>query len=89
MDAGIAVADVDKEVERLSSQVTSGSAHTVPGSHSHAAGDGSTMDVFLNGQLLQSNTGTELRDYIESGSDEVKFTFAVPTNSYLTYIIRS
>jgi len=90
LDTALAVAGgaAEKEVERLSSQVTSGSAHTVPGSNSHAAGDGSTMDIFLNGQLLQSNTGTELRDYIESGADEVKFTFAVPANSYLTYIIR-
>jgi len=89
LDAAIVLADVIKEVERLSAQVTSGSAHTIPGSHSHAAGDGSTMDLYLNGQLLQSNTGTEFRDYIESGTDEVKFTFTVPTNSYLTYIIRS
>lgn len=89
LDAAIELADVVKEVERLSAQVNSGSAHTVPGSYSHAAGDGSTMDVYMNGQLLQSNTGTELRDYIESDTDEVKFTFDVPTNSYLTYIIRS
>lgn len=89
LDAAVNVADVSKEVERLSSSVSSGSAHTVPGSHSHAAGDGSTMDLYLNGQLLQSNTGTELRDYLESGTDEVKFTFAVPTNSYLTYLIRA
>ncbi len=89
LDAAIVLADVVKEVERLSSQVSSGSAHTVPGGNSHAAGDGSTMDLYLNGQLLQSNTGTESRDYLESATDEVKFTFDVPTNSYLTYIIRS
>jgi len=89
LDAAITLADVVKEIERLSAQVNSGSAHAVPGSHSHAAGDGSTMDVYLNGQLLQSNTGTELRDYLESASDQVKFTFDVPTNSYLTYLIRS
>lgn len=89
LDAAVSIAAVVKEVERLSAQVDSGSAHTVPGSHSHVAGDGSSMDIYLNGQLLQSNTGTELRDYVESGSDEVKFTFGVPTNSYLTYLIRS
>lgn len=91
LDTALAAAggSVAKEIERLSVQVDSGSAHTVPGSNSHAAGDGSTMDIFLNGQLLQSNTGTELRDYLESDTDEVKFTFAVPTNSYLTYIIRA
>ena len=88
LDAGIATADVNKEVERLSAQVNSGSAHTVPGSHSHSAGSGDDMDIYLNGQLLQSNTGTELRDYLESATDEVKFTFAVPANSYLAYIIR-
>ena len=88
MDAAISTADVSKEVERISSPVTSGSAHTVPGSNSHAAGDGSTMDIYLNGQLIQSNTGTELRDYLESATDEIKFTFTVPTNAYLTYIIR-
>jgi len=88
-DLDAAITPAYKEVERLSSQVSSGSAHTVPGSHNHAAGDGSTMDLYLNGQLLQSNTGTELRDYIESATDEVKFTFDVPTNSYLTYLIRS
>lgn len=88
-DLDAAIAPAYKEVERLTAQVNSGSAHTVPGSHSHAAGDGSTMEVFLNGQLLQSNTGTELRDYIESATDEVEFTFDVPTNSYLTYLIRS
>ncbi|KKN18596.1 hypothetical protein LCGC14_0954200 [marine sediment metagenome] len=88
LDAAISTADVSKEVERISSPVTSGSAHTVPGSNSHAAGDGSTMDIYLNGQLIQSNTGTELRDYLESATDEIKFTFTVPTNAYLTYIIR-
>ena len=89
LDTAVAAVGIpEKEVERLPSQVNSGSAHTVPGSNNHAAGDGSTMDIYLNGQLLQSNTGTELRDYIESDTDEVTFTFAVPTNSYLTYIIR-
>lgn len=88
LDAAIVAVDIVKEVERLTSQVTSGSAHVVPGSNSHSAGNGDDMDIYLNGQLIQSNTGTELRDYLESGTDEVKFTFDVPTNSYLTYIIR-
>ncbi len=88
LDAAITTADVDKEVERLPAAVNSGSAHTVPGSNGHAAGDGSDMDLYLNGQLLQSNTGTEERDYLETDTDEVTFTFSVPSNSYLTYIIR-
>lgn len=88
LDAAIDIADVDKEVERLSVHINSGSAHTIPGSHNHAASDGSTMDLYLNGQLLQSNTGTEFRDYVESGTDEIKFTFKVKANSFLTYIIR-
>jgi len=88
LDAAITTADVDKEVERLLVDVDSGSAHTVPGGHSHAAGDGSDMDLYYNGQLLQSSTGTESRDYLETGSDEVKFTFKAKKNSYLTYIIR-
>jgi len=89
LDAAISNVTVVKEVERTSSQIASGSAHTIPGSNNHAAGDGTTMDLYLNGQLIQSNTGTELRDYIESGVNEVKFTFAIPANSYLTYLIRS
>jgi len=89
LDAAVTTATVAKEVERITSPITSGSAHTVPGSHSHTAGDGSNMDIYLNGQLLQSNTGTELRDYLESGIDEVTFTFTVPTNAYLTYLIRA
>ena len=89
IDSSISTVTVVKKVERLLVDVTSGSAHAIPGSPGHAAGDGSTMDIFFNGQLMQSNTGTELRDYIESGTDEVKFTFDVPSNSYLTYVIRS
>jgi len=88
LDAAITTADVDKEVERLLVDVNSGSTHTVPGSHSHAAGDGSDMDIYYNGQLLQSNTGVEERDYLETSIDEVTFTFKVKKNSYLTYIIR-
>ncbi|MEA3341108.1 MAG: hypothetical protein U9R15_14180, partial [Chloroflexota bacterium] len=89
LDAAIGNVDIAKEVERLSVAVSSGSEHTIPGANNHAAGDGSSMDIYLNGQLLQSNTGTELRDYLESGTDKVKFTFVIPSNSYLTYIIRS
>ena len=88
LDAAITTADVDKEVERLLVDIDSGSAHVVPGAHSHAVGDGSDMDLYINGQLLQSNTGIEERDYLETGVDEVTFTFKVKKNSYLTYIIR-
>jgi len=89
LDAAISTADAAKEAERILAEVTSGSAHTVPGSNSHAAGDGSTMDVFLNGQMLLANTGSEARDYWESDTDQISFTFDVPTNSFLTYIIRA
>jgi len=89
LDAGIAGADATKVVERLGSPLTSGSTHVIPGSNGHSAGNGSYMDVFINGQLLQSNTGTELRDYLESDTDEITFTFDIPANSYVVYIIRA
>jgi hypothetical protein len=89
LDAAIASSNiVYKEVERTLVNITSGSAHTIPGAHGHLVTEGNLMDLYLNGQLLQKNTGTEFRDYIESGTDEVKFTFRIHKNSYLTYIIR-
>jgi len=77
-----------KITERLLSLVSSGSAHTLPESESYTLGSGAYLDVFLNGILLTPNTGTEERDYLEDTTTTVKFTFGIPTNSFVTYIIR-
>lgn len=89
LDAAIATVNIDKAVERLLADVSSGSAHTIPDSLSYTpAGDGENMEVYFNGQLLQASTGAEERDYEETSTTTIKFTFTVPANSYLTFLIR-
>jgi len=87
LDAAIVDVDIVKEVERVTSPITSGSAHTIPNGKSYTVAAGANMDLYFNGQLLQANVG-EVRDYEETSSTTVKFAFTVPPHSYLTYIIR-
>lgn len=89
LDASIQASNIQKAVERLLSPVLSGSVHILPESLTYTpAPGGDNMDVFLNGQLLQANTGQEERDYVETNSGSISFTFDVPANTYLTYIVR-
>lgn len=91
LDAAVAGVSTTKAVTRLSNAVASGSAITIPGGYTYTLSNpgGSNMDVYLNGQLMQANTGTELRDYLEDTTSTIKFTFAVNKNSYVAFLIRA
>ena len=90
LDAAMNFASVSKAITRLTSPVASGSAITVADSLAYTISHpgGKNMDVYLNGQLMQANTGTEFRDYLEASTTTIKFTFALPTNSYISYLLR-
>ena len=90
LDAAMAFTTVDKQILRETGTVTSGSAITLPNAQTYTVSHpgGKNMDVYLNGQLMQANTGTELRDYLEASSTTIKFTFNVKKNSYISFIVR-
>ena len=97
LDAAMNFASVSKAIARLTAGVVSGSGGsqvpteiTVAGGLTYTRSNpgGKNMDVYLNGQLMQANTGTELRDYAEISTSTIAFTFNVPAHAYLSYLVR-
>lgn len=88
LDAAIEDVEIVKVTERLTSQLTAETAHTLPGANSYTLGNGANMDVYLNGQLLQADAVAEERDYDETSTTQVTFHFNIRQNSFLTYVIR-
>ena len=90
LDAALNFASATKAISRLTFPVASGSAITVADALTYTLSNpgGKNMDVYLNGQLMQANTGTELRDYLEASTTTIKFTFAIPEHSYISYVVR-
>lgn len=91
LDAAVTGVSVTKAITRVASLTTSGSAITLPNALTYTLSHpgGQSMDVYLNGQLMQANTGSEIRDYLEASPTTIKFTFNVKKNSYVSYLIRS
>jgi len=90
LDAAIDAATISKSIAHVPSVVISGSAFIIPGGFQYTISNpmGQNMDVYLNGQLMQPNTGSEMRDYIEDTTTTIKFTFNVSKDSYISYLIR-
>jgi len=90
--AGVA----DKYVEGLSSDITAGVVHPVPGftytPDSTSDQEGSNMDILLNGQLLSASTGANGvnadRDYAETTASGITFHMDVHQYSNITYMVR-
>jgi len=81
----IADASAVKKFEVGVGPISSGSAHTLPGSLAYTLASGANLDVYLNGQLLVEGA-TE--DYIEDTITTVKFNFTVAASANLTYFAR-
>lgn len=95
LDAAVTGFSGDKYVEELLSDITAGVEHPTPGIYtpvSTAGQEGNNMDIYLDGQLLAASTGAAGvnadRDYSETTTSGVTFTFDIPSGEVLTYIIR-
>ena len=93
VDAGIG----EKYVESVSSAVTKNTEHSLPNSITYTPDDtsgqeGSNMDVYVDGQLLAADTGSNGanadRDYGETSVSGITFRFDVPSGVNLTYFVR-
>lgn len=102
----IAVADIqdqidagmeEKYVESVASDITAGNAHTLPNSLTYtptstSGSEGANMDVYVDGQLLSADTGTNGanadRDYGETSTTSITFRFDVLEGRNITYMIR-
>jgi hypothetical protein len=87
----------EKYIENISSEISAGDEHVLPGSLSYTpAADvgqyGKNMDVFVDGQLLVASTGTngeeEDMDYSETSTTSITFHRDVYAGSNITYIIK-
>jgi hypothetical protein len=79
----------NKVAERVLTTIFSGSSHLLPLSKSYTPSiNGKNMDIHIDGVLMHANTGTEERDYKETDSTHIIFTFNVPANCYISYLIR-
>ena len=93
IDAGIG----DKYVESVIGAITAGVEHPVPVAFiytpdSTAGQEGSNMNVFVDGQLLAADTGTNGanadRDYGETSTSGVTFRFNIQVGRNITYIVK-
>ncbi len=87
----------EKYVESVSSDISANTAHTLPAGVSYtpdatSGQEGKNMDVYIDGQLLAADTGTNGanadRDYGETSSTSVTFRFNVYAGQNITYVVR-
>lgn len=87
-----------KYVESVSTLITANSAHALPYSIlytpcSTAGREGKNMDIYVDGQLLAADTGTNGanadRDYAETTTSGVTFRFDIQVGRNITYIVRA
>lgn len=97
IDAGVG----EKYIEVPDSTITANVEHFLPATVSGAGGytpwseagrEGKNMDVFIDGQLLAADTGTNGanadRDYGETSTTSVTFRFNIQAGRNITYIVR-
>lgn len=98
MSQSVAAGLTDTYIQEVVADIPAGTAQTLPVGVTYTANaevgrQGSNMDVFLNGQLLSACTGVggvnEDRDYMETNSTQITFTFDVYQYSNITYKIRT
>jgi hypothetical protein len=87
----------DKYVEAVASEISANTPHTLPYSltytpESTAGREGKNMDVYVDGQLLAADTGSNGanadRDYGETSGTQVTFRFTIQAGRNITYIVR-
>lgn len=88
----------NKYVESAGSLIPKNTSHTLPYSITYtpcsvSGTEGCNMDVFVDGQLLAADTGTNGanadRDYAETTGNSITFRFNVNQFSNITYIVRA
>ena len=87
----------EKYVESVSVAIDKNTSHSLPYSITYtpvatAGREGMNMDVYVDGQLLAADTGTNGanadRDYAESDTDEITFRFDIQVGRNITYVVR-
>jgi len=87
----------EKYVESVASLLSKNTPHTLPYSltftpDATAGREGKNMDIFVDGQLLAADTGSNGanadRDYGETSSTQVTFRFNIQAGRNVTYIVR-
>jgi len=88
----------DKYVESVASAIAKNTTHTIPvaiGTYtpeSSAGREGKNMDIYVDGQLLATDTGVAGanadRDYAEVSSTQITFRFNIQAGRNITYIVR-
>jgi len=95
--AAISSASVNKYVEEVSALISRNTEHPLPANQTYtpdstSGREGSNMDVYVDGQLLTADTGTNGanadRDYAESTTSGIAFRFDVQVGRNITYMIR-
>jgi len=95
--AAMNAASVNKYAEEVSTLISKNVVHGLPGSLTYTPDDtsgeeGSNMDVYVDGQLLSADTGTNGvnadRDYSESTASGIAFRFDIQVGRNITYMIR-
>jgi len=77
-----------KVAETLLTPVLAETDHLIPEGKWYHMASGSKLDVYLNGQLLNHDRGSIIRDYIETSTTTIKFHYGVLEKSTLTYVIK-
>jgi hypothetical protein len=87
----------EKYIESVGTAITKNTPHTLPYSleytpESTAGREGKNMDIYVDGQLLAADTGSNGanadRDYGETSVSQVTFRFDIQAGRNITYIVR-
>lgn len=87
----------EKYVESVAVAIDANAAHTLPYSITYtpdatAGREGKNMDIYVDGQLLAADTGTNGanadRDYAEASATTVTFRFNIQVGRNITYVVR-
>ena len=88
----------NKYVESIVSNISANTAHTLPSSLTYtpvstSGQAGKNMDVYVNGQLVDADTGTNGanadRDYAETSTTQITFRFNIVAPATITYFIKA
>lgn len=77
-------------IERLGSDLTAGTSHTLPGSMSYTTdgtGNGQNMWVFVRGLLQDPGLVTAYNDYEETSTTAITFHKLVKSGDHINYVI--
>lgn len=82
---------VIKQVEILDADINEDVIHVLPNSATYESSNNNAMDVFVNGQLMVSDSkagGANLGDYAENSGTQVTFHFPLEIGDVIVYVIK-